>query len=168
MSPQNSTGHSSQLGDTRVRQERRVEASTGSSRSYDVRTHRCGRIVSGESTRCGPSSGRLFSSCYHGGSVTSPENATPLLRTCQKTHDHLSEGGHLLTCPPPWNPLRTGGIYRQAHRSISTGFTITMFSEKKGTKRSQRRRLRSLLVYRTFHPQSPAPSSGNALKIKML
>lgn len=34
--------------------------------------------------------------------------------------------------------LRMGGIYRQAYRSIS----ITMLSEKKGTKRSQWRRLR--------------------------
>lgn len=51
------------------------------------RTYRCGRSAFPGSTRCGPSSWRLPSSCYHGDSATSPESAALFPRTW-RTGDH--------------------------------------------------------------------------------
>lgn len=53
-------------------------------RTSRVSAYPCGRSVSLKRRHCGPSSLRSSSSCYHGGSVTSPENASLPPRTWQR------------------------------------------------------------------------------------
>lgn len=65
-------------------------------RTLDVDSHQCWKSVSLQRRHCGPSSQRSSSSCYHRGSVTSPENSPLLLRTWEvkqtKTPKNYTEG----------------------------------------------------------------------------